>query len=81
MLNDVTVLAKKYMIEEGKMLVGYSSTKGSIYFWRTVMSDPYVLEKDVDEEMQLIGKYCELAFDEIENKSKEQKKEGENEMK
>jgi glutamate/tyrosine decarboxylase-like PLP-dependent enzyme len=42
-LNDVTVLAKKFMIEEGKMLVGYSSTKGSIYFWRTVMSDPYIL--------------------------------------
>jgi len=48
MLNDVTVLAKKYMIEEGKMLVGYSSTKDSIYLWRTVMSDPYVLESDVD---------------------------------
>lgn len=42
MLNDVTVLAKKYMIEEGKMLVGYSSVKGSIYFWRTVMSNPYI---------------------------------------
>lgn len=48
MVNDVTVLAKKYMIEEGKMLAGYSSTKGSIYFWRTVMSNPYISEKDVD---------------------------------
>ena len=48
MLNDVTVLAKKFMIEEGKMLVGYSSAKDSIYFWRTVMSNPYISEKDVD---------------------------------
>lgn len=31
------------------MLVGYSSTKGSIYFWRTVMSNPYALTTDVDE--------------------------------
>jgi hypothetical protein len=30
------------------MLVGYSSSKGSIYFWRTVMSNPYINESDVD---------------------------------
>ncbi len=51
MLNDVTVLAKKFMIEEGKMLAGYSSVKDSIYFWRTVMSNPYISEQDVDFEM------------------------------
>lgn len=53
------------MIEEGRMLVGYSSTKGSIYFWRTVMGNPYISELDVDEEMQLIAKYCEEAYSEI----------------
>lgn len=65
MLNDVTVLAKKFMIEEGKMLAGYSSVKDSIYFWRTVMSNPYISEQDVDFEMQLIAKYCEQAYCEL----------------
>ena len=61
-LNDLTVLAKKYMIDEGKMLMGYSSTKGSKYFWRTVMSNPYISEKDVDLEMELTQKYCNQAY-------------------
>ena len=50
-LNDVTVLGKKFMIDEGLMLMGYSSSKGSKYFWRTVMSNPYIENKDLDYEM------------------------------
>ena len=70
MVNDVTVLAKKHMIDEGKMLVGYSSTKGSIYFWRYVMSNPYISNSDVDYEMELIKKYCEMAHEELCQKQK-----------
>lgn len=40
-LSQVTVLAKKYMIEEGKILIGYSKSKLPYYFWRTVLSNPY----------------------------------------
>ena len=58
----MTVLAKKYMIEEGKILIGYSKSKMPYYFWRTVMSNPYNSTQDVDFEMQMIGKYCEMAY-------------------
>jgi len=47
-LSQITVLAKKYMIEEGKMLVGYSKSQVKYYFWRTVMSNPFICEKDID---------------------------------
>jgi len=40
------------------MLVGYSKSQVKYYFWRTVMSNPFLNEKDVDYEMDLIGKYC-----------------------
>lgn len=46
------------MIEEGKMLVGYSKSQVKYYFWRTVMSNPFLKEKDVDYEMELTVKYC-----------------------
>ena len=62
MLSKVTVLAKKFMIEEGKILIGYSKSKLPYYFWRTVMSNPYNTHEHVDLEMVLIGKYCELAY-------------------
>ena len=65
MLGDVTVLAKKFMIEEGKMLVGYSTSKGSKYFWRTVMSNPYTTKEEVELEMELTAKYCQMAYEEI----------------
>ncbi len=54
----MTVLAKKYMIEEGKILVGYSKSQVKYYFWRTVMSNPFLNEKHVDYEMELIAQYC-----------------------
>jgi hypothetical protein len=41
LLSQVTVLAKKYMIEDGKILIGYSKSKMPYYFWRTVLSNPY----------------------------------------
>ena len=61
-LSQVTVLAKKYMIEEGEILVGYSKSQVKYYFWRTVMSNPFINEKHVEFEMDLIGKYCEKAY-------------------
>ena len=36
------------MLDEGKIMIGYSSTKGSIYFWRIVFSNPF-LTKEVME--------------------------------
>lgn len=56
-LSKLTVLAKKYMIDEGKMLVGYSKSRTNYYFWRTVMNNPFIENKHVDYEMDLIGKY------------------------
>ena len=41
MLGKVTVLAKKFMIEEGKILIGYSKSRTPYYFWRMVCSNPY----------------------------------------
>jgi hypothetical protein len=49
------------MLEEGKMMVGYSKSQVKHYFWRMVMSNPFLEEKDVDYEMGLIAKYCEMA--------------------
>jgi hypothetical protein len=65
LLSKVTVLAKKYMIDEGKIMVGYSKSKSDYYFWRTVMSNPYNSPEDIDYEMELIGKYCEQAYTEL----------------
>ena len=65
LLSKVTVLAKKYMIDEGKLLVGYSSSKSPYYFWRTVTSNPYNTNEDMDFKMKLIGEYCEQAFKEL----------------
>ena len=46
-LNKLTVLAKKIMMEEGKIMVGYSSTKGSIYFWRIVFANPFITKEQI----------------------------------
>ena len=40
LLGQVTVLAKKFMIEEGRILIGYSKSKLPYYFWRPVMLNP-----------------------------------------
>ena len=48
-LSKVTVLAKKYMINEGKMLIGYSKSKLPYYFWRTVTSNPYNTPEDIEK--------------------------------
>lgn len=46
-LNKTTVLAKKIMLDEGKIMIGYSSTKGSIYFWRIVFSNPFLTREQL----------------------------------
>lgn len=65
MVSKVTVLAKKFMIEEGQMLVGYSKSKLPYYFWRIVMSNPFLTTQQIDQEMLLLVKYCQLAYQEI----------------
>jgi len=47
------------------MLVGYSKSQIKYYFWRTVMSNPHLKEKDVDYEMELTAQYCEKAYKQI----------------
>lgn len=64
-VSKITVLAKKFMIEEGKMMCGYSKSKSEYYFWRLVNSNPFNQNKDVEYELELIGKYCEMAYDEL----------------
>lgn len=49
LLSKVTVLAKKFMIDEGKMLTGYSKSKLPYYFWRAVMSNPFLTEVQAEE--------------------------------
>lgn len=42
-LSKINVAAKKIMIEEGKILVGYATNgKNDNYFWRNVMSNPFI---------------------------------------
>jgi hypothetical protein len=40
------------------MLIGYSKSKGKHYYWRPVMSNPFIDKACVDYEMELIKKYC-----------------------
>ena len=48
-LSQIIVYAKKFMIEEGKILVGYSKTvKIPHYFWRIVMSNPFNTHEEID---------------------------------
>lgn len=48
-LSKVTVEAKKLMIIDGKMLVSYATNgKADNYFWRNVMSNPFITNADVD---------------------------------
>ena len=57
----IHVLAKKFMIEEGKVMIGYSKTKGKPYFWRLVASNPFLEDKHVEYEIEHLAKYCEMA--------------------
>lgn len=62
-LSKVTVLAKKLMISEGKMLVGYATNgKDNNYFWRNVMSNPFITNEQVDEELKMTIGYCKQAW-------------------
>lgn len=56
-------MAKKFMLEEGKIIVGYSSTRGSIYFWRIVLANPYLKKEDMFEHLNLLVKYCNQAYE------------------
>lgn len=38
------------------------------YFWRPVMSNPFLTTAQVDKEMELIALYCEKAFVELTQK-------------
>jgi len=40
-LAKIPVIGKKIMLDDGKIMVGYSSTKGKKYFWRFVVSNPF----------------------------------------
>jgi len=58
-LSKVTVEAKKLMISDGKMLVSYATNgKDNNYFWRNVMSNPFISNEDVDYELDLLADYC-----------------------
>ena len=50
------------MIEEGKVMIGYSSVKGRPYFWRIVLANPYVTEDHLLEALGLIEKYCNMGI-------------------
>lgn len=65
-LSKVNVAAKKIMIDEGKVLIGYATNgKNDNYFWRNVMSNPFINEEDVDFELNCIEKYCVEAYREL----------------
>jgi len=67
-LSKVTVAAKKYMINEGKILIGYATNgKDNNYFWRNVMSNPFVTNQMLDYELELIAEYCEKAYSSLSN--------------
>lgn len=67
-VSKVTVLSKKFMINEGKILVGYSKSKSPYYFWRNVMSNPFTTHENIDYDMEHIAKYCEMAYEELTKK-------------
>ena len=51
----MNIIAKKYMIDDGKILIGYATNgKNDNYFWRNVMSNPFITNEDVDYELDLL---------------------------
>ena len=68
-LSKINIIAKKHMIDEGKILIGYATNgKNDNYFWRNVMSNPFISNKDVDYELDLLEEYCERGYKELVNK-------------
>ena len=65
MLTKITKTGKKYMFEEGKIMVGYSSTKGSPFFWRIVLVNPYTSREDLIDSANLLYKYSEMGFEDV----------------
>lgn len=53
------------MFEEGKVMVGYSSTKGFPFFWRIVIVNPYTSREELIETVNLLYKYCEMGYEEV----------------
>ena len=45
------------------MLIGYSKSQQPYYFWRTVMSNPFMTTEQIDKEMVLLVKYCQMAYE------------------
>lgn len=65
-LSKINVSAKKLMIDEGKVLIGYATNgKNDNYFWRNVMSNPFINEEDVDFELDCIERYCKTAHEDL----------------
>lgn len=63
-LSKMNIIAKKFMIDDGKVLIGYATNgKNDNYFWRNVMSNPFITQKDVDYELDLLEEYCSKAYD------------------
>ena len=45
----MNIIAKREMIDEGKILIGYATNgKNDNYFWRNVMSNPFIRKKEVE---------------------------------
>ena len=62
-LSKINIIAKKFMIDDGKVLIGYATNgRNDNYFWRNVMSNPYITNEDVDYELDLLEKYCKEGF-------------------
>jgi hypothetical protein len=69
-LSKMNVAAKKLMIDDGKILIGYATNgKNDNYFWRNVMSNPFINEEDVDYELDLLEGYCRTAYRAIQPKA------------
>ena len=47
------------------MFCGYSSTKGSPYFWRIVMSNPFNSKEEIKEEIDWLYGYSSQAYEEL----------------
>jgi len=51
------------MINDGKMLIGYATNgKDNNYFWRNVMSNPFLTSEQIDDEQEMLAGYCEQAW-------------------
>ena len=54
------------MIDEGKILIGYATNgKNDNYFWRNVMSNPFIGKREVEYELDLLEGYCRKGYEEL----------------